>query len=133
MQITFLGAADTVTGSRHLVNLGSQRILLDCGLFQGYKTFRERNWSPPGPQLQDLDAVVLGGAYGPLAPWLVTPVNATLGEHVLSARWSTCDVRVSTFGEGAAVRGAAAATLRSVLASPWEATMGRREERTAVS
>ena len=46
MQIQFLGAADAVTGSRHLVTLGDQRILLDCGLFQGYKVLRERNWAP---------------------------------------------------------------------------------------
>ena len=42
MQIQFLGAADTVTGSKHLVTMGEQRILLDCGLFQGYKVLRER-------------------------------------------------------------------------------------------
>jgi metallo-beta-lactamase family protein len=47
MQISFHGAADTVTGSRHLVQLGGQRILLDCGLFQGYKVHRERNWAAP--------------------------------------------------------------------------------------
>ena len=42
MDIHFLGAADTVTGSKYLVTLGGQRILLDCGLFQGYKVLRER-------------------------------------------------------------------------------------------
>jgi predicted metal-dependent RNase len=47
----FLGAADTVTGSRHLVQIGDQRILLDCGLFQGYKVLRERNWAPPAELL----------------------------------------------------------------------------------
>ena len=46
MDLQFLGAADTVTGSRHLVEIGGQRILLDCGLFQGFKTLRERNWQP---------------------------------------------------------------------------------------
>ncbi len=48
MNITFLGAADGVTGSRHLVDIGRrQRLLLDCGLFQGFKLHRERNWAPP--------------------------------------------------------------------------------------
>ena len=59
MQIQFLGAADTVTGSRHLVTMGEQRILLDCGLFQGYKVLRERNWAPLGVPPHEIDAVVL--------------------------------------------------------------------------
>ena len=69
--------------------------------------------------LFDVDAVVLGGCLGPLSPWLVDEVRDSLGRHVLSARWSGCEVLVSEFGEGAAVRGAAASTLRSVLAEPW--------------
>ena len=69
--------------------------------------------------LFDVDAVVLGGCLGPLSPWLVAEVRESLGERVLSAGWSGCEVLVSEFGEGAAVRGAAALTLRSVLAEPW--------------
>ncbi len=69
--------------------------------------------------LFDVDAVVLGGCLGPLAPWLVDDVREALGLRVLSAGWSGCEVLVSGFGEGAAVRGAAALTLRSVLAEPW--------------
>ncbi len=67
----------------------------------------------------DLDAIVLGGAYGPLAPWLVDEVRAALADHLLFADWSTCEVRTATFGEGAAVRGAAAMVIRGALASPW--------------
>jgi metallo-beta-lactamase family protein len=70
MKISFLGAADTVTGSKHVVEFGGQRILLDCGLFQGYKVFRERNWEPPGPELQRLDAVVLSHAHLDHSGWL---------------------------------------------------------------
>ena len=69
--------------------------------------------------LLDLDAVVLGGCLGELAPWLADGVRRVLEERVLSAVWSGCDVRASEFGEGAAVRGAAALTLREVLAEPW--------------
>ncbi len=69
--------------------------------------------------LFDVDAVVLGGCFGPLAPWLVAEVKAMLHERVLSSTWSHCDVRVSEIGEAAAVRGAAALMLRSVLAEPW--------------
>ncbi len=63
MQISFFGAADTVTGSKHLVDIGGQRILLDCGLFQGFKTLRERNWAPPPQELLAADAVVLSHAH----------------------------------------------------------------------
>jgi hypothetical protein len=62
---------------------------------------------------------VLGGCLGPLAPWLITEVREAIRLRVLSAGWSGCEVLVSEFGEGAAVRGAAALTLRSVLAEPW--------------
>ncbi|MDP2367730.1 MBL fold metallo-hydrolase RNA specificity domain-containing protein [Rhodoferax sp.] len=63
MKITFLGAADTVTGSKHLVDIGGQRILLDCGLFQGFKVLRERNWAPFPIPVQEIDAVVLSHAH----------------------------------------------------------------------
>jgi metallo-beta-lactamase family protein len=63
MQITFLGAADCVTGSKHLVDIGGQRILLDCGLFQGFKVLRERNWAPLAVPAKEIDAVVLSHAH----------------------------------------------------------------------
>ena len=63
MQLSFLGAADTVTGSRHLAELGGQRVLLDCGLYQGFKVFRERNWQPPTEAMRGADAVVLSHAH----------------------------------------------------------------------
>jgi len=44
--LTFLGAAGTVTGSRYLLEAGGQRLLVDCGLFEGRKELRLRNWSP---------------------------------------------------------------------------------------
>ena len=62
-QITFAGAADTVTGSRHLVVAGGKRVLLDCGIFQGFKTLRLRNWSPFPVAPRSLDAVVLSHAH----------------------------------------------------------------------
>jgi metallo-beta-lactamase family protein len=45
-KLTFLGAAGTVTGSRYLVEAEGKRLLVDCGLFQGLKELRLRNWSP---------------------------------------------------------------------------------------
>ncbi|MFO1266333.1 MAG: MBL fold metallo-hydrolase [Rubrivivax sp.] len=62
MKLTFLGAVDGVTGSRHLVDTGEHRILIDCGLFQGFKQQRERNWIWPAA-LGGLDAVLLSHAH----------------------------------------------------------------------
>ena len=70
MRISFHGAADTVTGSRHLVEFGERQILLDCGLFQGYKALRSRNWEPPSPALMAADAVVLSHAHLDHSGWL---------------------------------------------------------------
>ncbi|GMG87698.1 MBL fold metallo-hydrolase [Biformimicrobium ophioploci] len=62
MRLTFLGATDTVTGSRYLVESGNTRLLVDCGMYQGVKVLRERNWKKM-PELERLDAVVLTHAH----------------------------------------------------------------------
>ncbi len=79
MRIHFLGAADTVTGSRYLVEVGDKRVLVDCGLFQGYKKLRERNWAPPPFDPRSLDAVVLTHAHIDHSGYL--PKLRTLGFH----------------------------------------------------
>ena len=61
--LSFLGAAGTVTGSKHLLEVGGKRILVDCGLFQGLKNLRELNWKPLPEQAQSIDAVVLTHAH----------------------------------------------------------------------
>ena len=61
--VTFLGAAGTVTGSKHLLEAGGARLLLDCGLFQGLKELRLRNWQPPPVDPAHLDAVILSHAH----------------------------------------------------------------------
>ena len=63
MKVTFFGATQTVTGSRFLVEDGETRILVDCGLFQGLKALRLRNWAPPPFKVASLDAVVLSHAH----------------------------------------------------------------------
>lgn len=63
MQLQFLGATGTVTGSKYLVTHGRRRILVDCGLFQGYKQLRLRNWAAPPFRPEDIDAVVLTHAH----------------------------------------------------------------------
>jgi metallo-beta-lactamase family protein len=61
--VQFFGAAGTVTGSKHLVTANGRKILLDCGLFQGFKALRERNWQAPPFAPAELDAVVLSHAH----------------------------------------------------------------------
>ena len=63
MNLTFLGAARTVTGSKHLLDVGGKKLLVDCGLFQGLKELRERNWHPLPVRATDVDAVVLTHAH----------------------------------------------------------------------
>jgi len=61
--IQFLGAAGTVTGSAFLVEHEGRRVLLDCGLFQGEKALRRRNWDPFPVPPSSLDAVILSHAH----------------------------------------------------------------------
>jgi len=63
MKLTFLGATGTVTGSKYLLNTGSRRILVDCGLFQGLKQLRLKNWANLPINPKDVDAVVLTHAH----------------------------------------------------------------------
>jgi metallo-beta-lactamase family protein len=63
MKLTFLGAAGTVTGSKYLIEAGGLRILVDCGLFQGYKNLRLLNWQPMPFSTKEIDAVVLTHAH----------------------------------------------------------------------
>ena len=63
MQLTFLGATGTVTGSKYLITVGPKRILVDCGLFQGLKQLRLRNWEPLPVDPGSVDAVVLTHAH----------------------------------------------------------------------
>ncbi len=61
--ISFLGATGTVTGSKYLFTHQNSRIMVDCGLFQGLKELRLRNWSPLKMNINELDAIVLTHAH----------------------------------------------------------------------
>ncbi len=63
IQLEFLGAKDTVTGSRTLLTYRGKKWLIDCGLFQGDKAKRERNWAPIGPELRGISGVILTHAH----------------------------------------------------------------------
>lgn len=62
-RLTFLGAAGTVTGSRHLLETHGKRLLVDCGLFQGTKPNRLKNWEPFPVDPSTIDAVLLTHAH----------------------------------------------------------------------
>jgi metallo-beta-lactamase family protein len=63
VRITFHGAARTVTGSKFLLEAGRSQVLVDCGLFQGLKPLRLRNWEPTPFDTKTLQAVVLTHAH----------------------------------------------------------------------
>ncbi len=94
--LRFLGAAGTVTGSKFLVETGEARVLLDCGLFQGDRAWRRRNWDNLPVDPGTVDAVVLTHAHldhsgalplltrhGFSGPVLCTPATARLAAIVL--------------------------------------------------
>jgi len=74
--IQFLGAAGTVTGSKHLINTGDPsgkhgiQVLIDCGMFQGPKEWRERNWRDTPVPAREIDAVILTHAHLDHCGWI---------------------------------------------------------------
>src|ERR1043165_8666046 len=62
-ELTFWGGVGTVTGSKDPVESGGARVLVDCGLFQGLRELRERNWDEPPFDAKSLDAVVITHAH----------------------------------------------------------------------
>src|SRR6266852_1636058 len=91
--LRFLGAAGTVTGSKFLLEAGGHRLLIDCGLFQGLKELRLRNWAPLPVDPKSIDAVVLthahvdhtGGLSRLVSDGFKGPVFSTPGTHELAA------------------------------------------------
>ncbi len=89
--ISFLGGAGTVTGSKYLVRHGSECLLVDCGLFQGYKPLRLRNWTPLPIVPDQIGALLLTHAHLDHSGYLpllaregfISPVYATSGTRDL--------------------------------------------------
>ena len=95
-QLTFHGAARTVTGSKSLLEAGGRHVLVDCGMFQGHKELRLRNWDAPKFDIDTLDALLLTHAhidhsgylprlmrYGFRAPVYATPPTVELAQVLL--------------------------------------------------
>jgi metallo-beta-lactamase family protein len=83
--LCFHGAAGTVTGSRFLLDVAGARLLVDCGLFQGAKEIRARNWEEPGFSPASVAAVVLTHAHIDHSGWLPRLVRLGFG----GAIWCT--------------------------------------------
>ena len=82
LRLSFFGAAGTVTGSRYLIETEDQRILVDCGLFQGRKELRARNWSRLPFDPRSIDAVVLTHAHIDHSGFLPALVRAGFGGSI---------------------------------------------------
>jgi metallo-beta-lactamase family protein len=63
MRLSFLGGTGAVTGSKYAVEHGGHRIVVDCGLFQGFKALRLKNWAPFPIEPHNIEAVVLTHAH----------------------------------------------------------------------
>ena len=81
--LRFLGAAGTVTGSRYLVEWGRRRILIDCGLFQGFKQLRRRNRKPFPARPSSIDTVLLTHAHLDHSGYLPALIRAGFCGRVL--------------------------------------------------
>ena len=84
--LTFLGAAGMVSGSRHLLEVGGSRVLVDCGLFQGEKGLRERNWERFPVPADSIDAVVLTHGHIDHSGWLPRLAREGFKGPILTSR-----------------------------------------------
>ena len=85
-QMTFLGGTGTVTGSKYLLDAGGARVLIDCGLFQGVKALRLRNWAAPPVAPQNVDDVVLTHAHLDHSGYLPRFIRQGFAGPVLTSR-----------------------------------------------
>src|ERR671926_281598 len=84
--LSFWGGVGTVTGSKYLVENGRGRVLVDCGLFQGLRELRERNWEEPPFEAKSLDAVVITHAHVDHTGYLPRVVALGFGGPVFCSR-----------------------------------------------
>jgi metallo-beta-lactamase family protein len=89
LRIRFLGAAGTVTGSRFLLETPRSKVLVDCGLFQGQKKLRERNWNPLPLEPSEISTVVLTHGHLDHCGWLPRLVRDGFEGRVLGTAPTT--------------------------------------------
>ena len=105
--IQFLGAAGTVTGSKHLINIAADgsgkngfQVLIDCGLFQGQKEWRERNWQDTPVPAREIDAVILTHAHLDHCGWIPRLVKGGFrgSIHATQATIDLCSILLPDSG-----------------------------------
>ena len=84
--ITFYGGVGSVTGSKYLLEHNGKKILVDCGLFQGLKELRERNWQDPPFSAEEIDAVIITHAHIDHTGWLPRLVKLGFMGKVITSR-----------------------------------------------
>lgn len=84
--ITFFGGVGTVTGSKYLLENNGKKVLVDCGLFQGLKELRERNWQDPPFDPSEIDAVIITHAHIDHTGWLPRLVKLGFSGEVTTSR-----------------------------------------------
>jgi metallo-beta-lactamase family protein len=89
--VTFYGGVGTVTGSKYLLESDGRRVLVDCGLFQGLRELRERNWEDPPFDPQSIDAVIITHAHIDHTGWLPRLVNLGFRGPIFASR-ATADL-----------------------------------------
>ena len=89
--ITFYGGVGSVTGSKYLLESNGRRVLVDCGLFQGLKELRERNWQDPPFDPRTIDAVIITHAHIDHTGWLPRLVKLGFSGPVFTSK-ATADL-----------------------------------------
>lgn len=84
--ITFYGGVGSVTGSKYLLESNGKKILVDCGLFQGEKELRERNWQDPPFAATEIDAVIITHAHIDHTGWLPRLVKLGFKGRITTSR-----------------------------------------------
>ncbi len=85
-KITFWGGVGSVTGSKYLLEHNGRKVLVDCGLFQGEKALRERNWADPPFDAASVDAVIITHAHVDHTGWLPRLVKLGFSGDVFTSR-----------------------------------------------
>lgn len=90
-RITFYGGVGTVTGSKYLLVHNDRKVLVDCGLFQGERSLRERNWQDPPFSPSEIDAVLITHAHIDHTGWLPRLVKLGFSGQITTSR-ATADL-----------------------------------------